>query len=92
VLHNGSSNDYIRGVMVAFERIQYIAIITLLFTLCGFMAYKSEGMRQERVDLQMDIKRLERDSIITHELLNRCATNNRFDLIGEVLRVKDEMR
>jgi hypothetical protein len=78
--------------MVAFERIQYIAIITLLFTLCGFMAYKSEGMRKERVDLQNDIKRLERDSLITHELLNRCATNNRFDLIGEVLRVKDEMR
>ena len=78
--------------MKTFERIQYIAIITLLFTLCGFMAYKSEGMRQERVELQMDIKRLERDSIITHELLNRCATNNRFDLVGEVLRVKDEMR
>jgi hypothetical protein len=78
--------------MKTFERIQYIAIITLLFTLCGFMAYKSEGMRQERVDLQMDIKRLERDSLITHELLNRCATNNRFDLIGEVLRVKDEMK
>jgi len=77
--------------MKTFERIQYIAIITLLFTLCGFMAYKSEGMRQERVDLQMDIKRLERDSIITHELLNRCATNNRFDLIGEVLRVKNEL-
>jgi len=56
------------------------------------MAYKSEGMRQERVELQNDIKRLERDSLITHELLNRCATNNRFDLIGEVLRVKEEMR
>lgn len=78
--------------MKTFERIQYIAIITLLFTLCGFMAYKSEGMRQERVDLQMDIKRLERDSLITHELLNRCATNNRFDIVGEVLRVKEGMR
>jgi hypothetical protein len=92
VLHHGSSIDFNRGVMVVFERIQYLAIITLLFTLCGFMAYKSEGMRQERIELQMDIKRLERDSIITHELLNRCATNNRFDLIGEVLRVKEEMR
>jgi hypothetical protein len=78
--------------MVVFERIQYLAIITLLFTLCGFMAYKSEGMRQERVELQNDIKRLERDSLITHELLNRCATNNRFDIVGEVLRVKEEMR
>jgi hypothetical protein len=77
--------------MVVFERIQYLAIITLLFTLCGFMTYKSEGMRQERIELQNDIKRLERDSLITHELLNRCATNNRFDLIGEVLRVKEEM-
>jgi hypothetical protein len=56
------------------------------------MAYKSEGMRQDRVELQIEVKRLERDSIITHELLNRCATNNRFDLIGEVLRVKDEMK
>jgi hypothetical protein len=78
--------------MKTLERIQYLAIITLLFTLCGFMAYMSEGMRQERVDLQNDIKRLERDSLITHELLNRCATNNRFDIVGEVLRVKEEMR
>ena len=92
MLHNGSSNDYNCVDMVVFERIQYIAIITLLFTLCGFMAYKSEGMRQDRVELQIEVKRLERDSIITHELLNRCATNNRFDLIGEVLRVKDEMK
>jgi len=77
--------------MKTLERIQYLAIITLLFTLCGFMAYKSEGMRQERVELQNDIKRLERDSIITHELLNRCAINNRFDIVGEVLRVKEEL-
>jgi hypothetical protein len=77
--------------MKTLERIQYLAIITLLFTLCGFITYKSEGMRQERVDLQMDIKRLERDSLITHELLNRCATNNRFDIVGEVLRVKEEL-
>jgi hypothetical protein len=92
VLHHGSSNNFNRGAMKLFERIQYLAIITLLFTLCGFMAYMSEGMRQERVDLQNDIKRLERDSLITHELLNRCATNNRFDIVGEVLRVKEEMR
>jgi hypothetical protein len=56
------------------------------------MDYKSEGMRQERVDLQMEVKRLERDSIITHELLNNCSTKNNYDIVSEVIRKKSTFK
>ena len=56
------------------------------------MAYKSEGMRQDRVELQIEVKRLERDSIITHELLNNCSTKNNYDIVSEVMRKKSTFK
>ena len=63
-----------------------------ILILSGYFVAFNRNEIKNITTLENAIKRLEKDSILSHELLNDCSAKNNYDIVSEVMRKKSTFK